>query len=216
MGSPALLTHDSSLATRMMTAPPTKSEFRTQFRAFRDGLSEEAHRETSAAIVRQVRALPELDSAETVHAYWPQSGEHEVDTRPLIRSLADNGTRVVLPVVTSFRHNGTPPTMEHRVFTGEAHLTTNRWGLLEPAGSPRVSPQALDLVLAPALGAGRNGHRIGHGRGYYDAFLAAVNAPVAVLVYDACLVERVPTEPHDVPASIIVTEQDVLRPRRTA
>ena len=200
----------------MTTTTPTKSDLRTQFRAFRDALSEEAYREKSEAICRRIRTLPELAAAQTVHAYWPQTTEHEIDTRPLIRSLSSRGRRIVLPVVTSFQNDEGAPSMEHRVFISEEQMATNRWGIREPAGTPRVAPDALDLVLTPALGGGRNGHRIGHGRGYYDAFLADVTAPIVALVYADCLVDEVPAEPHDVPASVLVTEHGIIRPTSTA
>jgi 5-formyltetrahydrofolate cyclo-ligase len=132
----------------------------------------------------------------------------EIDTRPLIRTLHEQGVEIVLPVVTSFS-NGSPA-MTHRRYTGDDALRPNRWGVQEPIGTDAVSPDVLDGVIVPALGAGRNGHRIGHGRGYYDAFLADLDAPTVALVYDACLVDAVPADVHDVPMSAIVTEHETL------
>jgi 5-formyltetrahydrofolate cyclo-ligase len=113
-----------------------------------------------------------------------------------------------LPVVTSFT-NGTP-SMTHRRYEGDEALRPNRWGLQEPIGTDAVPPDALDGIIVPAFGAGRNGHRIGHGRGYYDAFLADLGAPTIALVYDACLVDTIPAAPHDVPMSAIVTEHETF------
>ncbi len=187
----------------------TKSELRTEFEHYRASLSDAAYAERSAAIRAQARALPELDAARTVHIYWPMTDEREVDTRPLIERLHRQGRCVVLPVVTRF--DGTPE-MTHRRYTGPACLATNRWGLREPQDTPEVSPASLDAVLVPALGAGRNGHRIGHGFGYYDAFLPRVAAPTLTLVYAACLVDAVPADPHDIPVSMIATEHEIIRP----
>jgi 5-formyltetrahydrofolate cyclo-ligase len=64
----------------------------------------------------------------------------------------------------------------------------------------------VDVVLAPGLAVDRRGVRLGRGAGYYDRALAAVRAPVAVLLYDAELVEEdLPAEPHDRPVTAVVT-----------
>lgn len=196
-----------------MTPTLTKSALRAQFRAFRDALSDKAYRTKSAAICRHVCTLATWEAADTVAAYWPQLGRREIDTRPLLQA---DERRTALPVVTSFPDDGGAPRMEHRLFTGEAQMTPNRWGILEPVNAPRVATDALGLVLVPALGADRNGHRIGHGAGYYDAFLTEVSAPTAALVYADCFVDTVPAEPHDVPVDIVVTERGIHRPTPSA
>ena len=48
------------------------------------------------------------------------------------------------------------------------------------------------------------------GRGFYDAFLAETTAWRVCVVYEACLVDRLPSESHDIAASTVVTEQAVL------
>lgn len=191
-----------------------KETLRAQFRTYRSQLAPDAVATKSAAIVQRVRALPEVRRAGTVHCYWPLVDRGEIDTRPLICALHARGVRVVLPVVASF--DGPAPTLRHHCFDGHAALRTNRWGLYEPDGTEAVVPEALDVVIVPALGAGRNGHRIGHGFGYYDAFLAPLDVPTIALVYNGCLVDAVPPAPHDVPVSVIATERECLRPAAPA
>lgn len=185
-----------------------KEALREQFAAYRSTLDAALYAHASAAIVERLRTWPPLQAAGTVHAYWPDPERREVDIRPLLNDLHAAGTRVVLPVVTSFERGN--PAMQHAVFAGEDALTANRWGLLEPHGTARVAPDAFDAVLVPAFGAGLNGHRIGHGFGYYDAFLAALSVPTMVPVYAACLVDYVPAEPHDVAVSAVATEHEIL------
>lgn len=187
-----------------------KDALRVRFQAYRADLAPEAVAARSASIIDRLQALPVLQAAETIHCYWPMVDRGEIDTRPFIRQLHTQGTRVVLPVVTRFAKGR--PQMEHRTYHGPTALRPNRWGIHEPVDTPTVSPHALDAVIVPALGAGRNGHRIGHGRGYYDAFLAPLDVPTVALVYEACLVNRVPAAPHDVPMTAIVTEQSIVRP----
>ena len=191
---------------------PSKDALRQRFRAERAALSEPAYAAKSRAIADRAAALDVLSEARRVHAYWPMTTDREVDTRPLIRRLRNQGTDVVLPVVTQYPPD--PPAMEHRLFTGLEATTENRWGIPEPTGTPVIDPATLDAVLVPALGAGRNGHRIGHGTGYYDAFLAPLadrGVPRITLVYDTCLIDTVPADPHDVPITLIVTETTSLQ-----
>ena len=188
----------------------SKADLRRRFREYRHRLPDSEWSRRSAAIRERVQVCPELRFAQTVHVYWPQMSDREVDTRPLIDTLAAHGTTVVLPVVTAYPPEA--PALDHRRFTGRDTLTPNRWGIPEPTGTPSVDPAALDVVLVPALGAGRNGHRIGHGAGYYDAFLTQTDAITIALVYDATLVPAVPAEAHDQPLDAIATETTLVRP----
>ena len=184
-----------------------KDVLRARFRAARAALSDEDYAAHSAAVCERIAALPAIEAAETVHVYWPLLRRRELDTQPLIRTLDARGQRVVLPVVSAFQG---APRLRHVAFAGEGRMRPNRWGILEPHETPEVDPAALDAVVVPAFGAGRNGHRIGHGRGFYDAFLSAVDAPAVGAVFADCLVDHVPAEAHDVPLDMIVTEREVL------
>jgi len=183
----------------------SKESWRRQFRAYRRSLSPRAYRARSTLLSHRALAVPAVARAETVHAYWPLTTQREVDTRPLIAALRGRGIDVVLPVVTSFDPDA--PTLEHRHYHGPQCLARNRWGIREPWETDQVSVDALDVVLVPALGAGRNGHRVGHGSGYYDAFLESLSCPRVGLIYEDCLVPSLPHAPHDVSLTTIVTER---------
>ena len=192
---------------------PSKEVLRARFRNYRNTLSPEQHARQSAAILRRVQALPELKEADTVHAYWPRGGSREVDTRPLIHQLHQSGKQVVLPCVVDYSGaaGGAEAPMVSMQYAGEEALQLNKWGLREPCGTPCVPTEEIDLVVVPALGAGRNGHRVGYGGGFYDVFLQDLSALTLGLVYADCLLESVPVEPHDVPLSILITEEETLR-----
>ena len=185
-----------------------KARLRAQFRAARAAYTDEARAAASAAIVARMLALPEVAAARAAHVFWPLAARREVDVRPLVEALVARGARVALPVVAS--EPGEPPRMLQRLYTGADALVPDRRGLLEPTGA-LVAPSALDLVVAPALGAGRDGYRVGYGGGFYDAFLAGLRAPVVCPLFAACLVEAVPVEPHDRPVDVVVTEHEVVR-----
>lgn len=192
------------------TASPSKDDLRSQFRTYRRNLSDTTYSARSTLICSRTLGLSAVTEAETAHVYWPQTEEGEVDTRPLIEALREQNTDVAMPVVTSYDPEA--PSMEHRRYDGPDAMSVNKWGVREPDGTEEISPDTLDVVIVPALGAGRNGHRVGHGSGYYDAFLETVDVPRIALVYEECLVPNVPADSHDVPMTTIVTEDSVIRP----
>lgn len=190
------------------TVSASKEELRAQFRDYRCSLDPSSYASRGTLISHRALTVPSVARADVVHVYWPMTEDGEVDTRPLIASLRSRGVDVILPVVTSFDPES--PTLKHCRYEGPETLDTNRWGICEPTNAERVDPEALDVVIVPALGAGRNGHRLGHGTGYYDTFLQSVACPRVALVYEACLVPSVPSAPHDVPMTSIVTERDII------
>ena len=82
------------------------------------------------------------------------------------------------------------------------------FGFLQPRpDAPPVDPGAIDLVLVPGLAFDIHGARLGHGQGHYDRLLQRIpgHAPRVGVTLDALVVERLPTEPHDVPMSHLLT-----------
>ena len=72
-------------------------------------------------------------------------------------------------------------------------------------------------VHIEALGAGEGGkclHRLGQGGGYYDRYLAGFQGFTVALCRDALLRDEIPTQPHDVPVQLVVTETRSLSPDR--
>ena len=194
-----------------------KDALRHRFDAYRRSLRWRSYERLSEQIVARLIKLPEITSASIVHLYWPILARREADTRKLIHWLEAHQKEIILPVVTNFRMEVTgPPRLEHVRYAGEECLRANQWGISEPREGDRVSVEDLDVVIVPSLGADRSGHRIGYGYGYYDEFLAQTSAPKIAPLFDACLVDFVPSEAHDVPMDVLVTERSLMRPSRPA
>lgn len=172
-------------------------------------LSESEYVEKCRAIARRLQPL--LDEANVVHAYWPMVHRREIDTRLIIDGAFVAGKTVVLPVVRHFtREEQMTPRMTHHQYQGLASLQRNRWGILEPCATPSVSVHKLDLVLVPAIGVDRQGVRMGHGWGFYDEFLTGLAIPRVCLAFDVCVVDLLPSEPHDVEMTHIITESETI------
>jgi 5-formyltetrahydrofolate cyclo-ligase len=72
-----------------------------------------------------------------------------------------------------------------------------------------VAPPDLDLVVVPGVAFDEGGRRLGRGRGFYDATLAALRPTTATvgLAFDAQVVPSVPSGPHDARLHAVVTER---------
>lgn len=75
------------------------------------------------------------------------------------------------------------------------------------------------LILVPGLAFDKNGDRLGKGAGYYDRFLSKFLAQYGhrrgeITLAGAChgfqIVERVPTESHDIPVDCLLTERNAI------
>lgn len=193
----------------------SKERLRRTFERVRRDMPPASVARKSEAIMSGIAALPEVKQASCLHAYWPIAGQNEVNTIPFIQSAHRDGKTIALPVVT--KYDPKSPEMTQRAFTGRDDLVLNRWDILEPVNGPRVPLSDIDVVLVPALGAGRDGHRIGHGWGYYDRFLSALpGAKRIVLAFEACTRETLPYDNHDVPADVVVTEANTYRVSRAS
>jgi 5-formyltetrahydrofolate cyclo-ligase len=102
-----------------------------------------------------------------------------------------------------------------RVADPARDLVPGAWGIPEPReGLPEVPPQEMDLVLVPGSAFDAEGDRCGYGGGFYDTYLPLTRpgTPWVALAFELQLVPAVACEPHDLPVTVIVTEERVIRP----
>ena len=134
-----------------------------------------------------------------VAGYWPMRGE--IDVRPLLFALLGRGHTVLLP--------DTPPPGQQLAFhhwRPGARMFPGRFGTQRPDG-PIGMP---DVLLVPLLAFDPAGHRLGYGGGYYDRTIAAMPWATTIGCAFACQrMDHVPTESHDRPLDIIVTEHGI-------
>ncbi|ULN40666.2 5-formyltetrahydrofolate cyclo-ligase [Mycolicibacterium crocinum] len=151
-----------------------------------------------------------VSASDTVCAYLP------VGTEPgspqLVDRLRELCARVLLPVARSDADGG-PLALLWGVYV-PGGLVSARFGLLEPA-EPWLPASALgeaDLVLVPALAVDRRGVRLGRGGGFYDRSLPICRpaTKLVAVVRDAELVDELPSEPHDVRMTHVLTPKHGL------
>ena len=165
----------------------------------------------AAQIARRLRGLDAYRRARTI--CWYIGIRDEVPTLAMVDQAVRDGRSAAAPWRAGER-------LELFSIGGRADLAPASFSLLEPAPAVRadparrVEPEAIDLFVVPGVAFDRHGGRLGYGRGYYDRLLALARPDAAIvgLAYEAQVVERVPTEPHDVPMGAVVTEAAVYAP----
>ena len=154
---------------------------------------EEQRRRKSRAIHRKLLRLAALRKAKLVACYV--SLPYEVETRRLIQRMLALGKRVAVPKVwgASLRL--------FEVSDLDRDLAPGAFGVPEPTPERLrpVAPKDVDAVVVPGLAFDRRGHRLGHGLGYFDRFLARLpkTTPTIGLCFAFQLHDRLPTRPHD-------------------
>ncbi len=151
----------------------------------------------SATISRRIEETEAFQEARIVCLYFPI--HQEVDVTLLIEACREAGKRTAAP-----RIHG--QTMDFYYFDDENALRPGTYGILEPAGDAAVEEPA--LIILPGVAFDRECHRIGHGGGYYDRYLAVhPEHQTLAAAYEIQVFERIPAEEFDVRPALVVTEK---------
>lgn len=181
----------------------TKGQLRTTVLHQLKQQKEEDRRRRSEVIRRKVFRLRVFRRAKTVCCYVALP--YEVQTWRMIEQMLRLGKRVVVPIVRS--RSKRLRLSELRDPATELALGAFKVLAPRPSAVRPVPVRALDLVLVPGLAFDRSGHRLGHGHGYFDRFLARLpnRTPTVGLAFRFQLLDRLPIAAHDHPVQTILT-----------
>lgn len=157
-------------------------------------------------------SLDEMKEARTILVYVSKG--NELSTHELIQwLLVQPERRVCVPAFEEKRQRYFAS--ELKDFSRDLEIGT--FGILEPRAEAErpVEWSEIKVAIVPALAFDRAGNRLGRGGGHFDAMLPLIGGVKIGLVFDCQIVEAVPTDPHDVPVDIVVTEERIIRPRNT-
>ena len=142
---------------------------------------------------------------------------HEIETEEIIAAAFRDNKRVFLPRIVDINESkalfpGHRKELEMiEVAAGEL-ATLKPFGpykLREPAlgGTTAVEAGGLDAIIVPGLGFTKTCHRLGHGKGFYDTYIAkhiawgaAQGRPAPFLIGIGAteqFIDMIPTEGHD-------------------
>ena len=190
-----------------MSDMKSKAVIRKELREVLARMSEAELHQKSIAACNLLSTTPEFLSARVVMLYL--STPHEVDTAPLALKCWQDGKTVVVPKVSWDQRRMLPV----EIATLQAGLTTTGHGVREPITGKPIPIDMIDLVVVPGIGFTVSGHRIGRGMGFYDRFLAQSEfiGVSCGLGFEAQVVEQFPVLDHDMPLSMLATEQRIHR-----
>ncbi len=97
----------------------------------------------------------------------------------------------------------------------ESELEMHPFGYRQPvSGSPEIEPDEIDAWIVPGVAFDAEGHRLGHGMGYYDRLLsrARTGALLIGVTTERRVFPRIPYDRFDISMDAIVTEERVINP----
>jgi 5-formyltetrahydrofolate cyclo-ligase len=184
-----------------------KIQLRQRMKAQRAAYPAAALAERNAKIVARVAELPAFFAARSVALFWPMVEQKEVDLRPLDALARAANKRVFYPGFTRSAE-GTLCT-DLRLTASVEELAVREQRFAEPLpDAPAAARGDVELVVVPALAAALSGHRLGYGRGFYDAMLPDFCPPAlaVVVTFDFQLLAELPVEAHDVACDVVISE----------
>lgn len=136
------------------------------------------------------------------------STPQEVSTREVLGQAWKDQKEVYAPVCSEEEGEMT----FYRV-REDTPLVSGKYGILEPEPLeplPCCKELPETLCITPGVAFGKNGVRIGYGKGYYDRFLAGRQVAAIGFCYHRLLFSKLPFEPHDQRVQAVITEKGIF------
>jgi len=130
---------------------------------------------------------------------------YEVATEEVIKRALKDGKRVLVPRVEQMESKLIPVEIRNP----EKDLIKGRYGIEEPLRdlAKPFDVNAIDLVLVPGLAFDKDSYRLGRGAGYYDRFLASLDARTRTigLAFNLQIIDHVPRLKHDLAVDSVIS-----------
>lgn len=176
-----------------------KIEIRRKINTLRRMLTTQEKLEAAENVFRQLEQTAAFMLAEHILMY--HSLPDEVHTHNFLKKWG-NKKHFYLPRVNGVNLDILPYD-EQRLELGSFHIE-------EPTGENTINHELIDLIIVPAVAFDRKGNRLGRGKGFYDRLLSDVSATTIGIGYDFQLIDKIPTEEHDVAMDMVVTQNSVI------
>lgn len=202
---PRFLVPPSKYTSRVNEIVVQKQQLRQQVRARRAARTEAARQADEVALAEQLLTLVRDRNAQTISCFV--STPFEPGTARFLQHPALSSITTLLP---RSRTDGTLEWVQH----DGADFAPGLFGIYEPTGevASQTTVENVELMFVPAAAADLHANRLGWGRGYFDRFLSGLShrPSVFAVVFDNEIFDVLPTEPHDVKMSGVVTPQRTI------
>lgn len=187
-------------------AEPGKRALRAEIRERRRIMTATERQSAAAGLLKNLQDLVTTTGATSVSCYL--SVNDEPPTREFVDWALDHGIRVLLPVA---RDDGLMDWAPYEA--GDEAVDASGMPMPTTENLGPIAISEVDLVLIPAASIGKDGMRLGWGRGYFDRTLGSLTKrpPVYAVVYDHEVVDSVPRENHDQAVDGVVTPLRVIQ-----
>lgn len=172
----------------------------------RKSLSKEQVFEKSERIQQRLFNLDEFKNSSTILFYV--SYDNEVFTHNMIKESISLRKKVIVPISVIKDRTLLLSRLERF-----QNLQVGSYGILEPRPDTikKTPIDKIDIMIVPGVGFDRSGHRIGHGKGYYDNLLKISKNHLHIgLAFECQIVDQIPIESHDLPVKRIITEKRII------
>jgi 5-formyltetrahydrofolate cyclo-ligase len=151
------------------------------------------------------RLEPQLQSAQAILFFAPLPDE--LDVWPLLEKSLRSKI-CALPAFDAATQNYSARVVKNL----ELDVAPGKFGVREPKPTCDVIPLGkFDLVLVPGIAFDLRGNRLGRGQGFYDRILSEASGVKCGVAYDIQMLEKIPTEAHDVKVNFVVTPNRCLK-----
>lgn len=183
-----------------------KRALRAELRERRNTMSQSARDAAAAGVRTQLDLLVDRLGVRSMSCFL--STTTEPGTREFVDAAVERGIRVLLPIT---RADGL---LDWAVATADADIAEGLFGMPEPVADVLgpIAVNDVDLLVIPAAAVGRDGMRLGWGRGYFDKTIGSMEGcpPVYAVVFDSEVLDEVPFDALDQPVSGVVTPTQTL------
>ncbi|KAL1512759.1 hypothetical protein ABEB36_002293 [Hypothenemus hampei] len=171
-------------------------------------LSTEEKERQSKIVFNRLINLPEFKNSKRVSVFLSTSDE--IDTEPMVRKIFEGNKLCFVP-----RYSKAGMQMVRLASMEDwENLPVTKWNIKQPLLKDQredaIETGGLDLVICPGVAFTPKGDRLGHGGGYYDAYLKKLSEiqkqpPATVAVgFKQQIVESLPLTPTDFNVKVVL------------
>ena len=180
-----------------MSTKTEKAALRQHLLKKRDDMSFELKKISSQKIHQKLKESKLFNDANKIACYY--SIGSEVMTTELIMDIMKT-KEISLPRIIN-------DNLLFKKINSLEKLENGPYDIMEPRDDYETVNNN-DLIIVPTIGITRLGDRLGYGFGYYDRYLAGIDAKTITLTFAQQIVKSIPNMEYDVKIDWIITEDE--------